>query len=123
VSSWTGEVTALQSEQVGTYDLAMCVGMLNHMDDPQLGPVLDTLARIATRTILLYYAHTRFVLAAHVGVSFRRRDIHYQCHATQAVERRLAARGFQLAASSYLFGSPIISPMVMQEFRHGPRKA
>jgi len=102
-------------------EVAICLGVLNHFEPGPLRDALAAIARLAEKKILLYYAHEAFLLAARVGVSFRRVDIHYRAIERAWVARALGDAGFDLFRSTYAFGLPILSPLVVQEFRAGKR--
>jgi len=100
-----------------TSDTVLCLGVLNHFKNPQLTEVLATLARLAQRTILIYYAHEGFLLANRVGVTFREMDIHYRAIKRSSVVETMGTLNFDLARSSYAFKFPMLSPLVVQEYR------
>lgn len=119
IGSYEGSVLDLPTETAGTYELAMCLGVVNHLKDAELRILLHKMATLAEERILLYYAHEGFLLAKTVGISFRSRGIHYEYHHRERVREHLEAEGFRLHDSSYAFALPILSPLVIQEYRRG----
>ena len=116
VVSYLGSIETIPAE-VRPCEVAICLGVLNHFQARPLRDALKTLARLAERTIVLYYAHEAFLLAAKVGVTFRRMGIHYGAIERARVARILDESGFALIRSTYAFGLPVLSPLVVQEFR------
>ena len=116
VASHCGSIETTPGE-ARSCEVAICLGVLNHFESKQLRDALATVARLAERTIVLYYAHEAFLLAERVGVTFREMDIHYRAIERARVARILEAAGFALVRSAYAFGFPILSPLVVQEFR------
>lgn len=117
VSTRVGSMLELPVEEIGTHDLVLSIGVINHLSDDELDTALAGLARLAGKTILLYYAHEGFLLASGVGVSFRNSGVPYRYHTRKDVRVSLAGRGFTRTRSSYLFVAPWFSPLVMDEFR------
>lgn len=120
VASHLGSIETIPAE-VRPCEVAICLGVLNHFESEGLRDALATLARLSEKTIVLYYAHEAFLLAKKVGVAFREMDIHYRVIERARVLRILEEAGFNLVRSAYAFGFPILSPLVLQEFRSAPR--
>jgi SAM-dependent methyltransferase len=116
VVSHLGSIETIPAD-VQPCEVAICLGVLNHLEPRPLCDALATLARLAEKTIVLYYAHEAFLLAGKVGASFRAMDIHYSAIEREQVIRSLEQSGFGLVRSAYAFGLPILSPLVVQEFR------
>ncbi len=98
-------------------EVAICLGVLNHLEPGPLRDALATLARVAEKTIVLYYAHEAFLLAASVGETFREMGIHYAAIDRAEVAGILERQGCELVRSGYAFALPLLSPLVVQEFR------
>lgn len=116
IVSHLGSIETIPAD-VQPCEVAICLGVLNHFETQPLRDALATLARLAEKTILLYYAHEAFLLAGKVGVSFRKMGIHYRAIERARVVRSLDQSGFALVRSAYAFGLPILSPLVVQEFQ------
>jgi SAM-dependent methyltransferase len=116
VVSHLGSIETIPAD-VQPCEVAICLGVLNHFEPQPLRDALATLARLAQKTIVLYYAHEGFLLAGKVGVSFREMDIHYRAIERARVVGSLEQSGFALVRSAYAFRLPILSPLVVQEFR------
>ena len=92
-------------------------GVVNHLQDPDLAAFLTRLARLSSGRVLLGYAHEGFLLASGVGTSLRKRGLHYRHHTRKAIRSLMAENGFRSARASYTFAIPLVSPLVMEEFR------
>jgi SAM-dependent methyltransferase len=123
VTSQAGDARSISVDEAGRHDLVMSVGVVNHLAEDVLVQALDVMAQLAQKKILLCYAHRGFLLSRRVGVSFRRRGIHYRSHSRRVIEAALATRGFRVSRSSYTFGPAILSPLVLQEFDRNPADA
>lgn len=119
IDSYLGSIETIP-DQARPCEVAICLGVLNHFEPEPLGRALRTLARLADKTIVLYYAHEAFLLAARVGGTFRGMGIHYRAIERSRVAAALEESGFVLARSAYAFRLPILSPLVIQVYRARP---
>ena len=117
LSSRTGSLLDIPVDEIGTYQLVLSIGVVNHLQDPDLEAFLARLARLSSDRILLGYAHEGFLLASGVGTSLRKRGLHYRHHTRKAIRSLMAEKGFRSARASYTFAIPLVSPLVMEEFR------
>ena len=120
VVSYRGSIETIPAE-VRPCEVVICLGVLNHFEAEPLRVALATVARMSEQTIVLYYAHEAFLLAGKVGETFRKMDIHYRAIERARVVRILKDKGFALVRSAYAFGFPILSPLIVQEFRISAR--